>query len=191
MRTCVFFAVLGVVAIAPPTTLHAAPVDTGVPDAKFVPIFNGEDLTGWRGLNPHRPAYDKFVALPSAEREKLVAEWTEDARKHWSVEHGELVNDGHGAYLATNKDYGDYILKIEYKTVPKADSGIYLKGVPQVQIWDSTNPAKSSNGEDKGSGGLWNNSKGAPGKDPLVVADRPFGEWNSFVIIQTGARTTV
>jgi len=38
---------------------------------------------------------------------------------------------------------------------------------------------------------LWNNSKGAPGKDPLVLADKPFGEWNKFRIIQIGARTTV
>ena len=46
-------------------------------------------------------------------------------------------------------------------------------------------------GADKGSGGLWNNSPGAPGKDPLVLADKPFGEWNKFRIIQVGARTTI
>src|SRR6185312_1382218 len=46
-------------------------------------------------------------------------------------------------------------------------------------------------GSDKGSGGLWNNSPGAPGKDPLVLADKPLGEWNHFRIIQVGARTTV
>ncbi|HJT77134.1 MAG TPA: DUF1080 domain-containing protein, partial [Gemmataceae bacterium] len=46
-------------------------------------------------------------------------------------------------------------------------------------------------GADKGSGGLWNNSKGAPGKDPLVLADKPFGEWNSFRILMVGERVTV
>lgn len=186
MRTQLLATILALPLAVPMTESFAA-----IPDTKTEPIFNGKDLTGWRGLNPHRPAFNKFVALPGEEQAKLVEEWTSDAKNHWSVEHGELVNDGHGAYLATEKDYGDYILKIEYKTVPKADSGIYLKGGPQVQIWDSTNPAKSSNGEDKGSGGLWNNSPGAPGKDPFVVADKPFGEWNAFVIIQTGARTTV
>jgi Domain of Unknown Function (DUF1080) len=75
--------------------------------------------------------------------------------------------------------------------VPKADSGIYLRGAPQVQIWDSTETAKFSLGADKGSGALWNNSAGAPGKDPLVLADKPFGEWNKLIIIQAGARTTV
>ena len=48
--------------------------------------------------------------------------------KHWRVENGELVNDGNGAYLTTDKDYGDIELLIEYKTVAKADSGIYLRG---------------------------------------------------------------
>jgi hypothetical protein len=102
------------------------------------------------------------------------------------------VNDGDGPYLTTDKEYGDIELLIDYKTVPKADSGIYLRGTPQVQIWDSTpEGGKKDLGADKGSGGLWNNSLGAPGKDPLVLADRPFGEWNHLRIIQVGARTTV
>jgi hypothetical protein len=73
-----------------------------------------------------------------------------------------------------------------------ADSGIYLRATPQVQIWDYTKEGgKWKLGADKGSGGLWNNSPGAPGKDPLVLADKPFGEWNSLRIIQVGERTTV
>jgi hypothetical protein len=75
--------------------------------------------------------------------------------------------------------------------VPKADSGIYLKATPQVQIWDSTETDKFKLGADKGSGGLWNNTAGQPGKDPLAKADKPFGEWNSFRIRQLGARTWV
>jgi hypothetical protein len=63
--------------------------------------------------------------------------------------------------------------------------------MPQVQIWDSTDPKKFSLGADKGSGGLWNNSPGAKGKDPLALADRPFGEWNSFRILQVGEYVTV
>ena len=61
-------------------------------------------------------------------------------------------------------------------TVPLADSGIYLRGVPQVQIWDYTEEKKFPLGANLGSGGLWNNDKGSPGKDPLVLADKPFGE---------------
>src|SRR6202035_153289 len=80
----------------------------------------------------------------------------------------------------------------EYKTVPKADSGIYLRATPQVQIWDTTKEGGKWNlGADKGSGGLYNNTKGAPGTDPLVHADRPFGQWNSFRILMVGERVTV
>ena len=128
----------------------------------------------------------------TAEEQQAVREKSlEDIKTHWSVDGADLVNDGHGLYLTTEKNYGDYELWIDYKTVPKADSGIYLKGVPQVQIWDYTDTTKFPLGSDKGSGGLWNNSAGAPGKDPLVKADKPFGEWNRFHIIQIGSRTTV
>ena len=102
------------------------------------------------------------------------------------------MNDGNGAYLTTDRDYGDMELLIEYKTVALADSGIYLRANPQVQIWDYTEKGGKWNiGADKGSGGLWNNSPGAPGKDPLVLADKPFGEWNKLRIMQIGSRTTI
>ena len=102
-----------------------------------------------------------------------------------------MVNDGSGGFATTEKDYGDFELQVEYKTVPLADSGIYLRGCPQVQIWDSTDSSKFKVGADKGSGGLWNNSPGAPGKEPLVLADKPFGEWNQLRILMTGTRVTV
>jgi hypothetical protein len=132
-----------------------------------------------------------MAKLSDEERAKKIEQWTDDAKKHWKTENGELVNDGHGAYLATDKEYGDMELLIEYKTVPKADSGIYLRATPQVQIWDYTDKSKFPLGADKGSGGLWNNPKGAPGNDPLVQAYKPFGEWNKFRIIQVGDITTI
>src|SRR5206468_1187547 len=83
-----------------------------------------------------------------------------------------LVNDGNGKYATTIKDYGDIELLVDYKTVPKADSGIYLRGAPQVQIWDYTDEAKFKLVADEGSAGLWINSAHAPGKDPLVEANK-------------------
>jgi hypothetical protein len=152
-------------------------------------LFNGRDLSGWRGGDTfdHR----KLLAMTPEKRAAQIAKWTDSMKAHWTVENGELVNDGRGAYATTEKDYGDFELLVDYRTVPKADSGIYLRGVPQVQIWDYTDKAKFSIGADKGSGGLWNNSAGAPGKDPLVLADKPFGEWNSFRIIMVGSRVSV
>jgi hypothetical protein len=156
---------------------------------EFQSLFNGKNLEGWHGRPHFSPI--KLAEMDAEAREKKLAAWQADAEKHWSVENGELVNDGHGAYLVTNEDYRDYELRLQYKTVPGADSGIYLKATPQVQIWDSTDETKFKLGADKGSGGLWNNSPGAPGKDPLVRADKPFGQWNDVRIVQVGARTSV
>lgn len=159
------------------------------PPKGFTALFNGKDLTGWHGMGHYDPR--KIWAMSEEERANKRKADFKDVPKHWTVENGELVNDGHGLYLTTDKEYGDIELLIEYKTVPKADSGIYLKATPQVQIWDTTKAGGKWNiGADRGSGGLYNNSKGN-GKDPLVHADRPFGEWNQLRIIQVGARTTV
>ena len=102
-----------------------------------------------------------------------------------------IVNDGQGVYLTTDKDYGDIELLVDWKIGPQGDSGVYLRATPQVQVWDFTEPRYAPMGADKGSGGLWNNSPGAAGKDPLVRADNPIGQWNTFRIIQVGARTTI
>jgi 3-keto-disaccharide hydrolase len=155
-----------------------------------LPLFDGRDLNGWYGLGHFNPS--ELAAMSPAQRQAKRAQDMEDFRKHWTAEHGELINDGHGPYATNDQEYGDVEFWIDYKTVPLADSGIYLRGTPQVQIWDWTEAGgKWEIGADKGSGGLWNNSPGAPGKDPLVLADRPFGQWNQFHVIQLGARTTV
>ncbi len=155
----------------------------------FTALFNGKDLQGWHGMPHFDPR--QLKALSAEEQEKKKAEWQAELNKHWSVENGELVNDGNGAYATTDKEYKDIELLLEYKTVGKADSGIYLRATPQVQIWDFTEEAKFKLGADKGSGALWNNSPGAPGKDPLELADKPFGQWNKFRILQAGDVTTV
>jgi hypothetical protein len=190
---------LSVLLFALPLFAADAPTGTrGLSPAKpgFTPLFNGTDLAGWHGWDIHgkggKPA--DVAKLTPEERAKKVGEWTADAKKHWSVQNGELVNDGKGAYLATDKDYGDVELLIEYKTVAGADSGIYLRDTPQVQIWDwnqKFNPKNPTRKPHLGSGGLFNNDPKSPGRDPLVLADRPFGEWNSFRILQVGERTTV
>jgi hypothetical protein len=159
------------------------------PPPGFTPLFNGKDLTGWWGATTENPSV-YLVMTPEQFKQKHDASLA-DINKHWRAEDAELVNDGNGLYLTTDKNYRDFELLIDYKTVPKADSGIYLKGCPQVQIWDYTDAGKFKLGSDKGSGGLWNNSAGNPGKDPFVKADKAFGEWNHFRIIQVGSRTWV
>ena len=161
----------------------------GTPPEGFTALFNEKNLSGWWGLKTEDPV--KWKALSADKLAEKKAASLKDIAQHCSVDGEELVNDGHGLYLSTQKNYGDFEFLVDYKTVPKADSGIYLRGIPQVQIWDSTEEAKFNIGANKGSGGLWNNSKGAPGKDPLVLADKPFGQWNSFRIIMVGERVSV
>jgi len=172
--------------VFPSLSVHAA---DPAPPAGFKALFNGKDLSGWYGLNPH-----SVGKLQGEKREAALKAMRDDFAGHWRVENGELVNKGTGPYATTDQEFGDYELMIEYKTVAGADSGIYLRGVPQVQIWDinqKSDPKRPDRNPNKGSGGLFNNAPKTPGRDPLVVADKPFGEWNSFVIRQVGDRTWV
>lgn len=183
---------LSVLAIATVLSLMSAhAVSTAAePPAGFVALFNGSDLTGWYGLPQIDPA--ALAAMSANERAQKRAADDVAFRAHWRVENGELVNDGNGPFATTARDYGDIDLRLEYRTVAKADSGIYLRGTPQVQIWDTTEAGgKWKQGADKGSGALWNNTPGAAGKDALAHADRPFGEWNTLRIVQAGERTWV
>ncbi len=169
-------------------TLSAAPA--GAASSQDEPIFNGRTLDGWVGIggtiDPRA-----LAALDDQERQQRLAAWTEEARKHWRVEDGVLICDGQGPFLATAESYGDFELNLEYVIAPRGDSGIYLRGVPQVQIWDHTDESKFSAGADKGSGGLWNNSQGQPSRFPLVVADNPPGEWNRMRIVMVGSYVTI
>jgi hypothetical protein len=160
------------------------------PPAGFTALFDGRGLSGWHGMG----TFDlrRYAIMSADERAKKLADDLADMKQHWTVSDGELVNDGKGAYATTDGDYRDVELLVDYKMLPKGDSGVYMRGTPQVQIWDFTPESKSwARGAGKGSGGLFNNDLTAPGRDPLVLADKPFGEWNHFRILQTGARTSV
>lgn len=178
---------LPAVALCQNSTTSGAAAET--PPPGFEALFNGKDLTGWWGADTENPR--DYMSLPPSEFQKKHDASLADIRQHWRAENGELVNDGKGLYLTSDKFYGNFELLVDYKTVPLADSGVYLRGCPQVQIWDYTEKAKFPLGSDKGSGALWNNNPGTPGKDPLVKADMPFGQWNHFRIIMVGSRVWV
>ncbi len=145
----------------------------------FVQLFNGVDLTGWKGLVENPKARSQMnqqeLAFKQATADSIM-------RAHWNVHDGVLIFDGHGESLCTIKDYQDFEMLVDWKINKEGDSGIYLRGSPQVQIWD---PAQWP----EGSGGLYNN-KTNPSK-PLVKADNPIGEWNTFRIIMMGEKVTV
>ncbi len=168
------------------TLVHAAEPE---PPKGFRSIFNGKDLAGWHGLNPHT-----VVKLEGEKRDANLAQQKAEFPQHWRVDNGELVNSGTGPYATTDEEFGDMELQLEYKTVAGADSGVYLRGNPQVQIWDLNqvfDPKKPDRKPHQGSGGLFNNTPKTLGRDPMMAADKPFGQWNTLRIRQIGGRTWV
>jgi hypothetical protein len=189
LRTSILSMIL-IVAASSLATAKAEPSQLNVPPRGFTALFNGKNLSGWCGMKTMDPR--KFAAMSEEDRAAKVATDTKAAFEHWRAADGAIVNDGDGPYLTTDGEFGDMEFMIDYKTVAKADSGIYLRATPQVQIWDFTKEGgKTGNGADKGSGGLFNNGRSAAGRDPLVLADKPFGQWNRFQIRQLGTRTRV
>jgi hypothetical protein len=156
------------------------------PPAGFVPLFNGKDLSGWKGLVADPPTRAKMKPEELAKQQKIE---DESMRAHWKAQDGVLVFDGKGKSLCTAKDYGDFEMFVDWKIDAHGDSGIYLRGSPQVQLWDPANPAQKQHGCDKGSGALWNNEKNP--RFPLVKADKPVGEWNTLYIKMVGDKVTI
>jgi hypothetical protein len=145
------------------------------PPPGFKALFTGKDLTGWQGLVefPERAKLTKeeFAAKQRDANEKYLP--------HWTITDGALRYDGKGQSLQTSRDYADFELLVDWKIGPKGDTGIYLRGAPQVQIWD--NP--------EGSGGLYNNKINP--RRPLKNADKPVGEWNTFRIVMKADKVSV
>jgi hypothetical protein len=158
--------------------LKAIPYDNG-----WVRLFNGKNLNGWKGLVGNPISRAKMT-----EEELLKAQSAANAGagNDWVVDDGLLIFTGHGDNLCTVKQYGDFEMFVDWKITAKGDAGIYLRGSPQVQIWDTS---RREVGAQVGSGGLYNNQKN-PSK-PLQVADNAIGEWNTFHIIMKGDKVTV
>jgi len=158
--------------------LAAMPKDDG-----FVSMFNGTDLTGWQGL-VENPIVRAKLTPEELARKQVAA--NEAMRTNWSVRDGMIVFNGKGANLCSIKEYGDFEMLVDWRITKDGDSGVYLRGSPQVQIWD---PARTDVGAQVGSGGLYNNQKNPSA--PLARVDNPVGEWNTFRIVMIGDKVTV
>jgi hypothetical protein len=162
----------------------AAGKKDNTPPEGFQALFDGDDIKGWKGLVANPPERAKMSP------ETLAAEQVKaDARmtSHWKAMNGEIVFDGHGDNLCTARDYKDFELLVDWKIPARGDSGIYLRGSPQVQIWEPKSPGQFTPVD--GSGGLYNNEINP--RHPLLNADHPVGEWNHFRIIMVGEKVHV
>lgn len=153
----------------------------------FVSMFDGTTLAGWKGLVENPIARR---AMTAKKMEKAQKEADVRMKENWKVENGCIVYEGKGFdNLCTEKQYGDFEMYVDWMLDPNGaepDAGIYLRGTPQVQIWDTS---RVNVGAQVGSGGLYNNQKNLA--TPLCVADNQLGEWNSFYIKMVGERVTV
>ena len=160
--------------------------DGNKPPKGFTALFNGKDIDNCVGATEDPK---KVAAMPPEERAARDAKMKQGVKDHWKVEDGVLISDGKDPFLSTTRDYGDFEMWVDWKIGKLGDSGIYLRGTPQVQIWDPKDPEKQNLGCAKGSGALWNNKKHE--RFPLVPADNPVGEWNRMYIRMVGQYVTV
>src|SRR5262245_53981877 len=135
-RLAMFAAVALVVAIVAPSVRAE---DNKAPEG-FTLLFNGKDLTGWQGNLDMK----QRATLPKEKQDEELKKRTKIAMDNWTVKEGVIECSGKGGIsLQTVKDYGNFELFVDWKIEKKGDSGIYLRGQPQVQIWDSYNLADS------------------------------------------------
>ncbi len=149
----------------------------------FVSMFDGATLEGWQGF-AGSPV--KRASIPEEEMKKLQEQANKKLSENWSVKDGMIVFNGKGQNLVSVKEYGDFEMLVDWKITKNGDSGIYLRGTPQVQIWDTS---RRDVGAQAGSGGLYNNQRHR--NTPLAVADNNVGEWNTFRILMRGERVSV
>jgi hypothetical protein len=143
--------------------------------SQAVDLFNGKDLAGWR-----KPTGDwmaaKAVSLDPADPEKfLVTPGT-----------GILVNGekGHSVNLISEPEFGDIQAHIEFWIPKHSNSGVYLMGRYEIQIYDSYGVEKDKYPgiECGGIYGRWINEKNVEGHSPRINASKPAGQWQTFDI---------
>ncbi|MEN3940038.1 DUF1080 domain-containing protein [Prosthecobacter sp. SYSU 5D2] len=127
-----------------------------------ISLFNGKDLTGWKLINPEH-------------------------LNGWSVENGALINrvvkekGKHFGNLRTEAEYEDFNLKLEVRTQEASNSGVYLRGIYEVQVMESFGKPLDSHHM----GALYSRIT------PSVAAEKPIGEWQTMDITLVDRHLTV
>jgi len=130
-----------------------------------ITLFNGRNLTGWRLTNPGQ-------------------------KNGWKAEDGTLVNDPkqeegkpHISYgnLRTDREFEDFNLKLEVRVLPDGNSGVYLRGIYEVQVSDSHGRSLDSHNM----GGVYSRIT------PTVSAEKPAGQWQTYDITLVDRHVTV
>jgi len=144
------------------------------------PLFNGRDMTGWHGQDPN--AKNEWFTTKAISYERLLG--PKNLTAHETP--GDRMLNGRGGRtvnIVTDEKFGDMELYLEFMLAKSSNSGVYLHGLYEVQVFDSfgsTQPMTSSDG-----GAIyhrWINEQGVGGSAPRVNASLPPGRWQSYQI---------
>ncbi|MEX1094765.1 MAG: DUF1080 domain-containing protein [Planctomycetales bacterium] len=158
------------------------------PPQGFQALFNGKDLSNWRGQiaeDPRDIAKSTQGMTPEQIAQKQ-AEADKQTFEHWQVEDGVIHYDGTRRIgnIESREHFGDFEMWVDWKIPKGGDSGVFPRNMPQIQIWDPARGGRNA----AGSGGLDNNGPDVP---PTKLADKPIGEWNTFYIKMVGDKVWV
>jgi hypothetical protein len=185
MHTLVFLLALGVLLQQPP---RYSPVQDGdahgdppyLLEAGWQPLLNGTDLAGWTACDAS--AKNEWYTTAFVLFERYLGPTRLGGRPAPS---GVMLNGptGRTANLCTDRTFGDVELYLEFMLARGSNSGVYLQGLYEVQIFDSwgaTGEMRTSDG-----GAIyhqWIDERGVGGSPPRVNASRRPGEWQSYQI---------
>jgi hypothetical protein len=140
------------------------------------PLLNGRDLSGWHSVDGS--AHEWFTSRAVVWKRIFNP-------KHLVAAHepgDRLINGDTGktANLVTDEKFGSFELYLEFMTARGSNSGVYLHGLYEVQIFDSfgyTGPLMVGD-----CGGIYEREHLGGGSPPALNASRPPGQWQSFHI---------
>jgi hypothetical protein len=138
-------------------------------------LFNGKDLTGFRQPTG-KWQVAKTVSLEATNAEKFAI----------TAGAGILVNgaEGRTVELVTEAEFGDLQAHVEFCVPKHSNSGVYLMGRYEIQVYDSYGVAKDKYPGIE-CGGIyprWLNEQNVQGHSPRVNVSKAPGEWQSFDI---------
>ncbi|MFN7920678.1 MAG: DUF1080 domain-containing protein [Bryobacteraceae bacterium] len=144
------------------------------------PLLNGKDLSGWHGQEPGKPS--EWFTTKSVRWERLLGP---TRLVGIAAPTGVMLNGNAGrtVNIVTEEKFGDVELYLEFMIPKGSNSGVYLQGLYEIQVFDSygsTEPMKTSD-----CGAVyhrWIDNKGVGGSAPSRNASRRPGEWQSFQI---------
>jgi hypothetical protein len=144
----------------------------------WTPLLNGKDLAGWHAQNG-KPLEWFTTAAVRWDRYGPTRLFGEPAPS------GSMMNSVQGktSNIVTDQKFGDVELYLEFMVAKGSNSGVYLQGLYEVQVFDSYGAWERMTSAD--CGGIykrWIDGRGVGGSAPKVNASRRPGEWQSFQI---------